>query len=75
VQGAHPAPVSGATTGATATCYTASNYTHTSAGRAYVAGGYALANGSNQNLGLWNVFIVTTLKQTGPNYYVIGSCS
>ena len=36
--------------------------------------GIAYANGSNQNLGLWNVFVTTTLKQTGPNHYVLGSC-
>lgn len=57
-----------------ATCTTASNYAHTQAGRAYQQGGYAYANGSNQNMGLWNVFISTTLKQTAPNYYVIGTC-
>ncbi len=57
-----------------ATCFTASNYAHTTAGRATVAMGYARANGSNQNMGLWNVFITTTLKQTAPNYYVIGTC-
>lgn len=56
------------------TCTTASNYAHTQAGRARQQGGYAYANGSNQNLGLWNVFVTTTLKQTGPNYYAIGTC-
>jgi hypothetical protein len=74
LQGAMSQPASGTTTGAAATCYTASNYAHTTAGRAHMSGGYALANGSNQNMGLWNVFITTTLKQTGPNYYVIGTC-
>jgi len=74
-QGALSAPASGTTTGAVATCYTASNYTHTAAGRAHVLGGITYANGSNQNMGLWNTFIVTTLKQTGPNFYVIGTCS
>jgi poly(3-hydroxybutyrate) depolymerase len=44
------------------------------AGRAHDSVGYALANGSNQNMGLDNVFYQTTLKQTGPNYYVIGTC-
>ncbi len=34
--------------------------------------GSALANGSDQNMGLDNVFDQTTLKKTGPNYYVIG---
>ena len=57
-----------------ATCYTASNYAHTTAGRAYVAGGYAFAYGSNQNMGLWNIYIIKTLKLTAPNYYVIGTC-
>ena len=75
VEGASSAPVSASTTGGTtATCFTATNYAHTTAGRATQSGGYAYANGSNQNMGLWNVFVTTTLKQTGPNYYVIGTC-
>jgi poly(3-hydroxybutyrate) depolymerase len=53
-------------------CYTATNYAHVQAGRAHDSGGYALANGSNQNMGLDNVFYQTTLKKTGTNYYVIG---
>jgi poly(3-hydroxybutyrate) depolymerase len=75
VQGALSAPASGTTTGtAAAVCFSASNHAHVSAGRAHVSGGYALANGSNQNMGLWNLFVTTTLKRTGTNYYVIGSC-
>ncbi|HEX3140995.1 MAG TPA: PHB depolymerase family esterase [Rhizobacter sp.] len=76
VEGAASSPASGTTTGGSppATCYTASNYAHTTAGRAHQSGGYALANGSNQNMGLWNTFTTTTLKQTGTNYYVIGTC-
>ena len=62
------------TTGSAAVCFTASNYAHTTAGRAHQSGGYALANGSNQNMGLWNTFVTTTLKQTAANYYVIGTC-
>lgn len=74
-ESAASAPATGTTTGtAAATCFTASNYAHTTAGRAHVSGGYALANGSNQNMGLWNVFVTTTLKQTAPNFYVIGTC-
>jgi poly(3-hydroxybutyrate) depolymerase len=73
-QGTMSSSVNGTTTGATATCYTASNYAHTTAGRAYQSGGYTYANGSNQNMGLWNTFVTTTLKQTGTNYYVIGTC-
>ena len=68
------AAATGTTTGSAATCYTASNYAHTTAGRAYAYFGYTYANGSNQNMGLWNIYTTTTLKQTGPNYYVIGSC-
>lgn len=73
-QGALSAPASGTTTGTAATCYTTSNYSHTVAGRAYTSGGYTYANGSNQYMGLWNTYVITTLKQTGTNYYVIGSC-
>ncbi len=76
-EGAASTAATGTTTGSpppTATCYTASNYAHTTAGRAYTLFGYAYANGSNQNLGLWNTVTVTTLKKTGTNYYVIGTC-
>lgn len=57
------------------TCFTANNYTHTTAGRAYAWYGYTYANGSNQNMGLWNTYTITTLKQTGTNHYVIGTCN
>ena len=76
-EGARSAAATGTTTGTqppAATCTTASNYAHTQAGRARQSGGYTYANGSNQNMGLWNVFTTTTLKQTGTNYYVIGTC-
>jgi len=77
-ESAASAPASGTTTGTpppAATCYTSSNYAHTTAGRAYTVGGYTYANGSSQYMGLWNVFTTTTLKKTGTNYYVIGTCS
>jgi poly(3-hydroxybutyrate) depolymerase len=73
-EGAVSTPATGTTTGTAAVCFTATNYAHTTAGRAHQSAGYALANGSNQNMGLWNVFVTTTLKQTAPNYYVIGTC-
>ncbi|MDI2125522.1 PHB depolymerase family esterase [Yinghuangia seranimata] len=70
--GATSTPVSATTTGsATPSCFTASNYAHTTAGRAHQSGGYVYANGSNQAMGLWNVFTVHTLKQTAPGYYVL----
>ena len=61
------------TSGYTPTCYTSSNYSHVVAGRAHDSFGWALANGSNQNLGLDNVFYVNTLEETAPNYYVINN--
>ncbi|HTF74664.1 MAG TPA: fibronectin type III domain-containing protein [Bradyrhizobium sp.] len=63
-----------AKTEAPPTCFTATNFDHVVAGRAHDNFFFAEANGSNQLLGLDNVFIVTTLKQTGPNSYVIASC-
>jgi poly(3-hydroxybutyrate) depolymerase len=76
-EGAASSPASGTTTGApppVVTCYTSSNYAHTTAGRAYASFGYTYANGSNQNMGLWNIYTTTTLKKTATNYYVIGTC-
>jgi feruloyl esterase len=69
-----PTPAPTATPTPAPVCYTAANYYHVQAGRAHDSGGYALANGSNQNMGLDNVFYQTTLKKTGTNYYVIGTC-
>ncbi|HRE17844.1 MAG TPA: hypothetical protein PLW86_12405, partial [Rhodocyclaceae bacterium] len=59
------------TTTAAGACFTASNYAHVTAGRAYNSLGYAKANGSNQNMGLYNTYTTTKLRQTGTNYYVI----
>ncbi|WP_426307283.1 PHB depolymerase family esterase [Acidovorax facilis] len=77
-EGAVSAAASGTTLaasgGGTGTCTTASNYAHTLAGRAYAYAGFAYALGSNQGMGWWNVFVTTTLKQTSPGYYVIGTC-
>ena len=77
LESAASAAALGTTTGTpppSATCYTASNYAHTIAGRAYQVGGLTYANGSNQYMGLWNTFTVQTLKMTATNYYVIGTC-
>lgn len=77
VEGARSGTVTGVTSGSTpAQCYTDNNYNQVVAGRAHQSGGYTYANGSNQNMGLWNVFVTHTLKQTGANYYVIsdGGC-
>lgn len=53
---------------------TASNYSHVLSGRAHDSFGYALANGSNQNMGLDNIFISTKLAQTSAGYYIKGGC-
>lgn len=62
--------VSVTTTDATR-CFTASNFAHVQAGRAYASAGYAHAKGSNARMGLNNIFLITGLKQTGPDFYVI----
>ncbi len=75
VESAKSASVTGTTTSSfVCTATTASNYAHVTAGRAHNSGGYALANGSNQNMGLNNTFYTTTLAQTAAGYYVIGNC-
>jgi feruloyl esterase len=72
VEGARSAAVSATTGGTAPVCVTASNYAHVQAGRAYQSGGYAYALGSNQQMGLYNTYYTTTLRQTGPSYWVIG---
>lgn len=54
------------------TCVTASNYAHTTAGRAYHSGGYAYAVGSNDYLGLWNTYVTTSLAETSSGYWQLG---
>jgi len=56
-------------------CFTATNSEHIQEGRAHhLVFFFTLANGSNQYMGLNNRSVTTTLKQTGPNSYVIGTC-
>lgn len=76
VAGAASASVNATTTqsGYVCTTTTACNYAHVTAGRALYSLGYALAKGSNQNMGLYNVFVTTKLAQTSAGYYVIGNC-
>lgn len=60
---------------ATCTEYTASNYAHVLAGRAFVCSTwYACATGSNENLGLNNAFVNTTLNEDPANYFTTGTC-
>ncbi|WP_081967143.1 PHB depolymerase family esterase [Kitasatospora sp. NRRL B-11411] len=62
-----PSPSSSAPLG----CWTDNNYNQVAAGRAHQSGGYAYANGSNQNMGLWNLFVTHTLKETSAGYFVV----
>ncbi|MCC5574024.1 feruloyl esterase, partial [Microtetraspora sp. AC03309] len=71
-----PTPSASPTPTPGSVCVTASNYAHTTAGRAHQSGGYTFANGSNDAMGLWNLFVTHTLRQTGPNHWVLadGAC-
>ncbi|MEU9203983.1 PHB depolymerase family esterase [Streptomyces sp. NPDC048332] len=71
--GTASAQVTATTTGgsAPAQCYTATNYAHVAAGRAHTTGGYVYANGSDQNMGLYNVFVTHTLKESPAGHFVI----
>jgi poly(hydroxyalkanoate) depolymerase family esterase len=51
-----------------------SNYYHVNAGRATTDGSYAYAKGSGENMGLYNVYAQTTLREVSPGYFEIGSC-
>ncbi|WP_404351391.1 hypothetical protein [Phycicoccus jejuensis] len=54
----------------TAQCGTAgASFIDTSVCAAYQSGGYAYATGSNQNLGLYNTYYTSTLRQTSTGYW------
>ncbi|MEV0096876.1 PHB depolymerase family esterase [Streptomyces sp. NPDC050738] len=69
--GAPSAAVQAATTGAAHQCYTDNNYNQVAAGRAHQSLGTVYANGSNQNMGLYNLFVTHTLEETSPGYLVV----
>ncbi|MFD9500658.1 PHB depolymerase family esterase [Streptomyces sp. NPDC060035] len=71
--GAVTSAVTATTSGgqAPARCFTATNYAHVAAGRAYTSGGYVYANGSAQNMGLYNVFVTHTLRESPAGHFVI----
>lgn len=73
VLGTATSAVTAKTTGGTAPaqCFTASNYAHVTAGRAHTTGGYVYANGSGQNMGLYNVFVTHTLRESPAGYFVL----
>ncbi|WP_228023425.1 hypothetical protein [Streptomyces acidicola] len=69
--GVSSAEVQATTTGATHQCYSDNNYNQVAADRAHQSLGYVYANGSNQYMGLYNLFETHTLEETGPGYFVI----
>jgi poly(hydroxyalkanoate) depolymerase family esterase len=69
VESARSGAISVTTTGGA--CVRANNYAHVQAGRAHVVTGNAYTNGSNQNMGLYNVSVTHALRQTDPGYWVI----
>lgn len=71
--GAVTSAVTATTSGGTAPaqCFTATNYAHVAAGRASTSGGYVYANGSGQNMGLYNVFVTHTLRESPAGHFVI----
>ncbi|MFD9290950.1 PHB depolymerase family esterase [Streptomyces sp. NPDC060030] len=71
--GAGSSAVTATTSGGTApaACFTASNYAHVTAGRAHTTGGHAYANGSDQDMGLYNVFVTHTLRESPAGHFVI----
>lgn len=69
--GSRSSAVSATTTGYQPQCFTDSNYHHVAAGRAHQSLGYVYANGSGQNMGLYNVSVTHTLQETSSGYYVI----
>ncbi|MFG2263741.1 PHB depolymerase family esterase [Streptomyces sp. NPDC048720] len=69
--GARSSAVTATTTGYQPQCFRDNNYNQVAAGRAHQSLGYVYANGSNQNMGLYNVAVTHTLKETSAGYYVI----
>ncbi|KPC84629.1 MULTISPECIES: extracellular catalytic domain type 1 short-chain-length polyhydroxyalkanoate depolymerase [Streptomyces] len=71
--GAGSSAVTATTSGGTApaNCFTATNYAHVTAGRAHTSGGHAYANGSEQDMGLYNVFVTHTLRESPAGHFVI----
>jgi poly(3-hydroxybutyrate) depolymerase len=77
--GGESAPSSPAAPGRTKLAFvcavtTSSNFAHSQAGTARDRLGRTLANGSNQDMGLNNLFFRQTLAETAPGFYVIGNC-
>jgi hypothetical protein len=60
-----------ATTSVEKVCFEDSNYNHVTAGRAYQTLGMCYAMGSDQSMGLYNIFLRTNLCLIQENHYVV----
>jgi poly(hydroxyalkanoate) depolymerase family esterase len=69
--GAQSTAVTGTTSSYTPTCYKTDNYDQVATGRAHQTLGEVYANGSNQDMGLYNLYATHTLEETSAGYYVI----
>ncbi|WP_428264002.1 extracellular catalytic domain type 1 short-chain-length polyhydroxyalkanoate depolymerase [Haliangium sp.] len=69
-----PEPVPDPDPGHVCTESSDNNYQHVQAGRAYQSLGYVYANGSDDYMGLYNVFGSITLAETAPGFYEVGNC-
>ena len=74
-EGPPSAVAAASTTGSAMLCFTDNNYALTLDGRAYALYGYTYADGSNELMGLWSIYVNSTLKQTSPGSYIAASCS
>jgi poly(hydroxyalkanoate) depolymerase family esterase len=56
-------------------CFMGSNYSHVAEQRAQLcSAGYACAKGSGDNLGLFNVFVVSSVVESPPGFFKKGTC-
>jgi poly(3-hydroxybutyrate) depolymerase len=73
-EGPGSAPLVVTTTGSAPVCFRSSNFEHVRAARATTRLGRTFAVGSGQDIGLYNVFVVTTLRQSAPGQFALGTC-
>jgi hypothetical protein len=56
-------------------CFTDNNYNHVAERRAQLCSlGYACAKGSGDNLGLFNLFVTSSVVESPPGYFKKGTC-
>ena len=57
-------------------CYIDNNYRHVRSGRAHLcSSGYACANGSGENLGLFSLFITSSIVEDPAGFFRKGACA